>query len=130
MKITLKGEPKSTNHIYKYSKKSGMYMTSKGRKLKEDYQKQLQAQFRGDLLECMLKLDIKIFYRTKYKRDWDNCLKVLMDALEGMIIKDDVQIQDARVRKYYTDADMGKVEIGFTKLIPEEGEEVNWYLKR
>lgn len=130
MKLTIYGEPKSTNTLYNLANNT-MYMTQKGKKLKKRYEKQLMSKYNKDPLECMLKLDVKLYYRTAYERDVDNGLKILLDSLEGQVIKDDVQIQDIRIRKYLVDEEQGKVQLNFTKLVPEEDDEIkNWYVKK
>jgi len=40
--------------------------------------------------------------RPAKKPDWDNVGKVICDALNNIAYKDDSQIVDARVRKYYS----------------------------
>jgi len=37
------------------------------------------------------------------KPDWDNIGKIICDALNGIAYRDDAQIVEARVRKYYSD---------------------------
>jgi len=49
LELTLKGSPQSTNNIYR-SVGHRVYMTAKGKALKEDYQWQLKSQYKGKLL--------------------------------------------------------------------------------
>ena len=46
-----------------------------------------------------LMLDRKI--RPMKKADWDNIGKIVCDSLNGIAYRDDVQIVDAQVRKFY-----------------------------
>ena len=39
--------------------------------------------------------------RPTKKPDWDNCAKIICDAMNGVVIKDDSQIVDAYVTKKY-----------------------------
>lgn len=54
--------------------------------------------------------------RPQKKPDADNVLKAVADSLNGIAYKDDAQIVDVRVRKYYA-------EQGFIKITLEEIEE-------
>lgn len=52
--ITLTGEPKSTQHIYRYACRGNfraMYMTAEGKALKEQYQWEANSQGKGPPLE-------------------------------------------------------------------------------
>lgn len=41
--------------------------------------------------------------RPMKKPDWDNVGKIICDSLNGIAYRDDSQITDARVRKFYSD---------------------------
>ena len=45
------------------------------------------------------------------KPDWDNVGKIICDALNGIAYRDDAQIVDALVRKFYSDTPRVIVEI-------------------
>jgi|ETNvirnome_2_300_1030623.scaffolds.fasta_scaffold104731_2 Holliday junction resolvase RusA-like endonuclease len=102
MKIVLKGNPKSTQSIYKAAHKrvTIMYMTHEGKALKEDYQWQAKSQYKGPMLTKELDIDIKLYFKDKRVRDWDNYHKLSMDALTGIVWKDDSLIQRATVEKF------------------------------
>ncbi|MCU9611864.1 hypothetical protein OEK97_28570, partial [Escherichia coli] len=75
MKIILKGNPLSTGSIYKIVCRGrfGAYYVSKaGKDLKLDYQSQVRKQYKGKPLIGDLEIDIKLFFGTKRKCDWDN----------------------------------------------------------
>lgn len=100
--IVLKGEPKSTQHIYKiarFGSRSGIIMTTEGKTLKEDYGWQAKAQWRGEPLPNRIALDIRIFFKTRGKRDLDNFQKLSLDSLTGIVFNDDSQIDDLRIRR-------------------------------
>ena len=49
--------------------------------------------------------------RPTRKPDWDNVGKIICDALNGIAYRDDAQIVDALVRKFYSDTPRVIVEI-------------------
>lgn len=49
--------------------------------------------------------------RPAKKPDWDNIGKAVCDALNGVAYKDDAQIVQAKVEKYYSDTPRVEVEI-------------------
>jgi len=110
--ITLKGSPISTQHVYVTGNRtSHRYMVPKARALKEDYQWQVKQQWKGKMLEKNdLAVNIIIFFKDKRRRDWDNWHKLSMDALEGIVYKDDSQIQEAHIFKEI-DKDNPRIEI-------------------
>ncbi|NLU51571.1 MAG: RusA family crossover junction endodeoxyribonuclease [Clostridiaceae bacterium] len=55
--------------------------------------------------------------RPTKRPDWDNVGKIISDALNEMAYKDDCQIVDATVRKWYSDNP--RVEVEITELTPE-----------
>ncbi len=117
-KITLKGEPKSTSNIYKYACRGNfptMYMNKVGKDLKESYEKQAKSQWRNDPLEDQVALNIRLYFGTKRRSDWDNFHKLSMDALTGIVLIDDSQIMEARVTKLY-DKNDPRIEIEVSLL--------------
>lgn len=46
-------------------------------------------------------LDIFIYFKDHRKHDLDNALKVMLDAMKGIVYVDDDQIVEMRVRKGY-----------------------------
>ena len=56
-----------------------------------------------------LMLDRKI--RPTKKPDWDNIGKIVADSLNGVAYRDDAQVVDAFVRKYYSDEPRVEVTI-------------------
>ncbi len=104
MVITLKGEPKSSQNMYKMTcrgKFATMYMSKEGKDLKESYQWQAKSQWRKKLIKCDLEIEITLYFGTKRKSDWDNFHKLSMDSLTGIVWEDDSQIQRAVVEKRY-----------------------------
>lgn len=114
MKITLKGEPKSTNRLYKYVCRGRFpqgYMSPEGMALKDDYMWQAKQQMKGKrMFTEPLKVTIETYHGTKRKCDWDNFHKLSMDAMSGLVYEDDSQILIATVMKMY-DKDNPRIEI-------------------
>ncbi len=113
MKIILKGEPKSTSHIYKTMCRGSWpttYMTTKGKSIKEDLGWQAKQQWKGKPLDGDVSIAIDLYFGTKRRCDWDNFHKLSMDALTGIVWEDDSQIQMAIVNKHY-DKENPRIEI-------------------
>jgi Holliday junction resolvase RusA-like endonuclease len=107
VKITLLGEPLSTNNIYRIRHRYGrghISLSQAAEELKEDYQLQALTQRPATPLTEGLKLTIKLFFGTKRKSDWDNFHKLSMDALTGIVWEDDRQIEEATVMKRFDKA--------------------------
>lgn len=76
-------------------------MTTACKTLKEDWQWQIKQQWRQPILEDELEIEITLYFKDKRRRDWDNFHKLSMDALEGIVFKDDSQVKDAHVHMRY-----------------------------
>ena len=111
--IILKGEPISTNSVYKSHSKFGhpvIYMTTKGKSLKESYQWQAKSQWKKGVKKGEVELGIFLYFGTKRKCDWDNFHKLSMDALTNIVWADDSQIQRVVVEKGY-DKENPRIEL-------------------
>ena len=100
IKITLTGNPLSTQHIYGQVG-NRRYMKKKAKERKEQYQWEAKSQYKGSVLECPLTADIILYFKDKRRRDWDNYHKLSQDSLEGIVYADDSKIQEAHVIKEY-----------------------------
>ena len=105
MRIVLKGKPISNNQLYKRGRGNSFYMTSNAKALKENYQWQAKTQYRGKPLIGDLTVEITLFFPNKIRRDWDNYGKLVNDAFNGIVWKDDSQVQVGTVRKDYDPKD-------------------------
>jgi Holliday junction resolvase RusA-like endonuclease len=111
--IVLSGEPKSTQHIYRYACRGHfptMYMTREGKALKEQYQWEAKSQWKGPPLTGDVGLHITFYFGTKRRRDLDNQNKLVLDALTGIAYEDDSQIADLHLLRAY-DKGRPRVEI-------------------
>lgn len=116
--LTLKGEPKSTNTIYRNHCKFGFptnYMSKEGKSLKESYQWQIKSQYHGKPLLGSVKLTATLFFGTKRTQDIDNFNKLVLDALSGLVYEDDKQIQEMTVKKDYCKKNP-RIELHITSL--------------
>ena len=103
MRITLLGNPYSTNSLYRHARGIS-YMTKKGRELKVSYIKQIQEQYKKKPLTDELSIEVHIYFGNLRVHDWDNFHKISMDAMTGIVWVDDVQIYKATVEKHYDKA--------------------------
>jgi crossover junction endodeoxyribonuclease RusA len=113
MTITLTGEPKSNQHIYKMTCRgqfARMYMSREGRDIMESYQWQAKSQWRDKLIEDDVHLTVKLFFGRKGVRDIDNYCKLLLDSLTGIVWKDDGQIIKMTVIKWF-DKNYPRIEV-------------------
>ena len=102
MKIILKGNPLSTQTIYRSACRGRfpvLYMTRKGKEMKELYQSEAKKQYKGKVISGDCDMEITLFFKDRRARDVDNFNKLVLDALEGIIYLDDKQIQKLTVEK-------------------------------
>ena len=109
MQITLKGQPKSTQHCYRFTSGGG-YMTNACTHIKFDYIHQAKQQWRQLILEDELVVVVTLYFGDKRKRDIDNFNKLWMDALEGVVYVNDSQIRQLTLIKDY-DKENPRIEI-------------------
>jgi Holliday junction resolvase RusA-like endonuclease len=106
-KIVLSGEPKSTQHIYRTACRGRfptMYMTPEGKALKEAYQWEAKAQWKGKPLEGDIAVSITLYFGTKRRADLDNFNKLSLDALSGIAYGDDSQIAALHIYRQFDHA--------------------------
>src|SRR5213075_2258979 len=104
MTLTLSGEPKSTQHLYRSTCRGGFsntYMTAEGKALKEAYHWEAYAQWRLPLIKDELSVSVRFFFGTKRKTDLDNFNKLWQDALTGIVYDDDSQIEELHLYRDY-----------------------------
>lgn len=102
-KITLLGEPKSTQHIYKITCRPypTIYMTAEGKAIKEDYTWQAKSQWRQPLLDVPFGMNVYFYHGTKRKQDIDNYLKLAFDSCSRVVWSDDNLIYEMHSYKRY-----------------------------
>ncbi len=102
MKIILKGQPLSTQSIYKYACRGrfpAMYMVKKGKDLKEYYQLQAKQQCK-EMLRGDVEIDVRLYFKNRRSVDVDNFNKLWADSLEGIVYENDKQIKKMTVEKF------------------------------
>ena len=95
MKLILTGEPKSTQHIYRSACNGRFptrYMTAEGKAIKEAYQWEARAQWKGKPIDGDVEVSVRFFFSTRRRADLDNFNKLWADALTGIVYQDDSQI--------------------------------------
>lgn len=100
IKFEIFTKPLSVNQCYGTSQTGRIYMTAVGKKYKQGIiisLKQLQlSPLQGDI-----RVSIELKLGRRRKMDIDNCLKPLLDSLEGYIYENDSQIVDLRITKQF-----------------------------
>ena len=96
--IILKGNPLSTNHIYKRHGFT-IYMSAEGKAMKEAYQWEITSQWKEKLTYRNVEVEIKLFFGDKRKRDVDNYNKLVLDAMTGIVYDDDKQITKITIER-------------------------------
>ena len=102
MKIIFKGQPLSTQTIYRSTcrgKFATVYMTPKGKAMKEYYQLEAKTQYKEEVSSEPLEMEINLFFKDKRKRDVDNFNKLILDSLQGIVYEDDSQITKLTITK-------------------------------
>lgn len=94
--------PPSLNSYYRYNLKTHKMYTSKEGKAYRALIKEFLSEFvqKNNTIEENIKLSIILYPPDRRKRDIDNILKVLFDALQdALLIKDDSQIMELHITK-------------------------------
>lgn len=119
VKLSLKGNPKSNQHIYRYmcrGKIGVLYMTKQGKDIKEDYIWQIKSQYKDKPIEEDVEMEVVLFFGDKRTRDIDNYGKLLLDSLNGTVLVDDSQIQKLTIKKDY-DKSNPRIEVKISGYI-------------
>ena len=60
-----------------------------------------------DMLTGLITIELQFFLPDKRRKDWDNLSKGVCDALNGIVYKDDSQIERATIEKAYSKDEPG-----------------------
>ena len=118
MKIILHGNPLSTQYIYKATclgRFARVYMSKAGKERKEKYKEEAKKQYKGKIISGDCEAKVILFFGDKRRRDIDNHNKLWMDILEGIVYKNDTQIQKLTIYKNF-DKENPRIEIEIEKL--------------
>ena len=113
IELVLKGNPKSTQAIYRFTCRgrfATMYMSKAGKDLKANYQLQLMAQYKKKVLTKEIEMKLVFFHGDKRVRDIDNFNKLILDSMSGIVYRDDSQIKKLLIEMDY-DKNNPRVEI-------------------
>lgn len=89
-------------------------MTTRGKENKEQMAWEARRQHRGVPIAGPVSLKIALWWPTRANRDLDN-IKLLLDALTGILWLDDSQIQKMEIEKGY-DKENPRVEIEYREI--------------
>lgn len=79
--------------------KANFYMNKKALDFKKEIRFQAKKKYREDPVKENLYVCVDFLYKHNYGRDIDNGLKLLFDALQGVVYEDDNQIIEMKVSK-------------------------------
>ena len=109
MKLTLSGNPISTNNLYRHIG-NRVYMTQKGKDLKEQYAWEIYSQEK-ETFDGLVEVEITYYFGNRRKNDIDNFSKVILDSItDAGIWEDDSQIAKMTIIKKY-DKENPRIEI-------------------
>lgn len=100
MKLRLDTLPLSTNNMYAGRR----VLTSRARATKEALAWEIMAQNKGKMLSGDVDISVDIFWPDRRRRDIDN-LKMLFDAMTGILFEDDSQIRRMLIERHYSSPD-------------------------
>jgi len=101
--------PLGTNNLYAHRGRH-RFLTSKAKDNKHALAMEARSQYRGAPMEGPLSVKIDLWWPTRANHDVDN-IKVLLDALTGILWLDDGQIVELGTRKGY---EKGKARVILT----------------
>lgn len=114
--IILKWNPISTQNAYWQHWKI-RYMKEDAKQTKNSYILQARCQYKGKPLKTLLSAYIRIYFKDKRVRDWDNWHKISFDALTWILYYDDKQIKLSTVDIVdWYDKDNPRIELYFDDL--------------
>lgn len=81
-----------------------MVMTNEGKAVKQGYQWEAKAQWKGAPTKSPLKVSVYYFFKNCRRRDLDNQNKLVLDALTGIVYEDDHQIDELHLFRRHDSA--------------------------
>lgn len=108
--------PPSVNHYWVHSR-NGTFISKKGVAFREEAAVALRQAKVHEPMEGYLRMAVYLFPPDRRKRDIDNVLKALLDALQyGGLMEDDNQVSRIEVEMMEMDKEMGgSVEVHVTR---------------
>lgn len=109
-KITLYTKPVPINQKY-FVRNGRNILSTKYRDAKSDLQLEIRSQWDFEPLGRNVCLNIIQYFGDKRKRDIDNNLKILLDAMSEIVYLDDSQVTELHVFKETVDKSEARIEI-------------------
>lgn len=91
--ITLLTKPIIVNRKHVIAR-NRLILSKEYRDTKEAMQWEIKSQYQGDPVTEAVALNIMFYYGDKRKRDIDAYLKILLDAMSGIVYEDDALITE------------------------------------
>ena len=108
----------STNRLYTIDRRNGRrILTKQARDTKEGWKWEAMSQYKGKPIEEELEVRIDLYFPDRRRRDGDN-IKALLDAMTGVLWKDDSLIEAHMVRKHIVRGKDPKIIITFPCNLP------------
>lgn len=110
--------PPSINHYYKRSRWGGVYLPDVVHKFRKNVQDAVEAIGQPPQLACPIAMEVQVIPpKTNRKRDLDNVLKPLQDAMQfaGVFVDDEVIERVTLIRR--TPGGKGCVQVRITESI-------------
>lgn len=89
----------SLNSLYRVSFHKHVYMVTKAKDWKTEFQQILKEQYKDGPIETPVALTIIFSFIDNKLLDLDNCLKITIDSLKGVVFKDDHQVVSLSAHK-------------------------------
>lgn len=108
--------PPSSNKIWRKSTQGRLYLIKEVR----EFRTKVMSEVYGKCTfgESKLNMEIKLYPPDKRKRDIDNPIKSILDALQcAKVYQDDAQIYKLKIEKMLTIVEGGKVELTITEIV-------------
>ena len=117
-KITLTIPNISTNRLYTTHRHTGKrILTRQARAIKEAMAWEAKYQYRKPEITREFELRVDLYYPDRRRRDGDN-IKGLLDAMTGILWKDDSLIVAHMVRKHVRPGENPRIELSFPYDLP------------
>jgi crossover junction endodeoxyribonuclease RusA len=111
--------PDSVNSHYRRAAHGQVKLTQKGAAYRENVVAAIWSVGPINTMTGRVKVTCKVWAPDRRKRDLDNLLKALLDAMEAAkVYKNDAQIDDLRIVRAGVDHPHGRVEVQVAKLNP------------
>ncbi len=118
----VRSAPVSANHLYINRVFKGRvirFLTKKGKEFKRDCGVAFLERYpKHTPFKSKCKMNIKLYFPDKRKRDLDNSLKAILDSFNMLIYEDDSQIVSLTVSKFFCKK-KPRIEIKVTEVKDE-----------